>query len=80
MDTNDYNMVYNAFTLDGQERCSHITNARTHGSKVTQTNMIYLVGLPKSIAHEDLLASEPYCGQYGPITKVTIKETNGYRS
>ena len=42
--------------------------------------MIYIVGLPPHIADESILCSEPYCGQYGSILKVAIKETSGYRS
>lgn len=38
---------------------------RTPSWKVTQTNMIYIVGLPQSVAKEELLKSNSYCGQYG---------------
>lgn len=55
-------------------------DSRNQNWKVTQTNMIYIVGLPPHIADESILCSEPYCGQYGTILKIAVKETAGYRS
>ena len=42
--------------------------------------MVYIVGLPKNIASQDILTSDPYCGQYGKVVKVVIKETFGNKS
>jgi hypothetical protein len=39
--------------------------------------MVYIVGLPKNIASQDILISDSYLGQYGKVVKVVIKEAFG---
>ncbi|KAL3820086.1 hypothetical protein ACJIZ3_005991 [Penstemon smallii] len=49
-----------------------LTNVR-----VIQRKMAYVIGLPLSLADEDLLQRREYFGQYGKITKVSLSRTTG---
>lgn len=49
-----------------------LTNVR-----VIQRKMAYVIGLPLSLADEDLLQRKEYFGQYGKITKMSLSRTAG---
>ncbi|XP_015079364.1 uncharacterized protein LOC107023251 isoform X4 [Solanum pennellii] len=43
--------------------------------RVVQRNLVYIVGLPLSLADEDLLQRKEYFSQYGKVMKVSISRT-----
>ncbi|XVE79702.1 hypothetical protein DITRI_Ditri14bG0079000 [Diplodiscus trichospermus] len=43
--------------------------------RVIQRNLVYIVGLPLSVADEDLLQQREYFGQYGKVLKVSMSRT-----
>ncbi|XP_055832732.1 uncharacterized protein LOC129901544 isoform X3 [Solanum dulcamara] len=43
--------------------------------RVVQKNLVYIVGLPLSLADEDLLQRKEYFSQYGKVMKVSISRT-----
>nr|XP_043634908.1 uncharacterized protein LOC122606004 isoform X2 [Erigeron canadensis] len=45
--------------------------------RVIQRRMAYIIGLPLSLADEDLLRKKDYFGQYGKVTKVALSRTAG---
>ncbi|KVI09741.1 Nucleotide-binding, alpha-beta plait [Cynara cardunculus var. scolymus] len=45
--------------------------------RVIQREMAYIIGLPLSLADEDLLQQKDYFGQYGKVTKVSLSRTAG---
>ncbi|KAL0358703.1 UNVERIFIED_CONTAM: putative general negative regulator of transcription C16 [Sesamum angustifolium] len=45
--------------------------------RVIQRTMAYVIGLPLSLADEDLLLRKEYFGQYGKVTKVSLSRTAG---
>ncbi|XP_076911740.1 putative general negative regulator of transcription C16C9.04c [Bidens hawaiensis] len=45
--------------------------------RVIQRKMAYIIGLPISLADEDLLQRKDYFGQYGKVTKVSLSRTSG---
>ncbi|KAK4385842.1 putative general negative regulator of transcription C16 [Sesamum angolense] len=49
-----------------------LTNVR-----VIQRKMAYVIGLPLSLANEDVLLRKEYFGQYGKVTKVSLSRTSG---
>ncbi|PHT54247.1 hypothetical protein CQW23_08709 [Capsicum baccatum] len=49
-----------------------LTNVR-----VIQRKMAYVIGLPLSLAYEDLLQRKEYFGQYGKVTKISLSRTAG---
>ncbi|VFQ64751.1 unnamed protein product [Cuscuta campestris] len=49
-----------------------LTNVR-----VIQRKMAYVIGLPLTLADEDLLQRKQYFGQYGKVTKVSLSRTAG---
>ncbi|CAN4090219.1 unnamed protein product [Withania somnifera] len=49
-----------------------LTNVR-----VIQRKMAYVIGLPLSLADEDLLQQKDYFGQYGKVTKISLSRTTG---
>ncbi|XP_011077033.1 uncharacterized protein LOC105161135 [Sesamum indicum] len=49
-----------------------LTNVR-----VIQRKMAYVIGLPLSLADEDVLMRKEYFGQYGKVTKVSLSRTSG---
>ncbi|KAL0317491.1 UNVERIFIED_CONTAM: putative general negative regulator of transcription C16 [Sesamum angustifolium] len=49
-----------------------LTNVR-----VIQRKMAYVIGLPLSLADEDVLLRKEYFGQYGKVTKVSLSRTSG---
>ena len=44
--------------------------------RVIRRNLVYAVGLPPSIATEDILRKPEYFGQYGKIAKIVLNRTN----
>jgi RNA recognition motif-containing protein len=50
-----------------------------HNYRVIQRNLVYIIGLPNSLASEELLKKPEYFGQYGKITKMVIHK-NGAQS
>ncbi|PIN16715.1 MOT2 transcription factor [Handroanthus impetiginosus] len=49
-----------------------LTNVR-----VIQRKMAYVIGLPLSLADEDVLVQKEYFGQYGKVTKISLSRTAG---
>ncbi|MCD7450031.1 CCR4-NOT transcription complex subunit 4 [Datura stramonium] len=49
-----------------------LTNVR-----VIQRKMAYVIGLPLSLADEDLLQRKEYFGQYGKVSKISLSRTTG---
>ncbi|XP_057476784.1 uncharacterized protein LOC130764511 isoform X2 [Actinidia eriantha] len=45
--------------------------------RVIQRRMAYVIGLPLSLADENLLQRKEYFGQYGKVTKVSLSRTAG---
>ncbi|KAL0452197.1 UNVERIFIED_CONTAM: putative general negative regulator of transcription C16 [Sesamum latifolium] len=45
--------------------------------RVIQRKMAYVIGLPLTLADEDLLLRKEYFGQYGKVTKVSLSRTVG---
>ncbi|XP_052205945.1 uncharacterized protein LOC127810473 [Diospyros lotus] len=45
--------------------------------RVIQRKMAYVIGLPLSLADEDLLQRKEYFGQYGKVSKVSLSRTTG---
>ena len=43
-----------------------------HNYRVVQRNLVYVIGLPATLASEDLLRKADYFGQYGKIGKIVI--------
>ncbi|XP_059315143.1 uncharacterized protein LOC132065668 isoform X1 [Lycium ferocissimum] len=44
--------------------------------RVVQRNLVYIVGLPLSLADEDLLQRKEYFAQYGKVLKVSMSRTS----
>ena len=44
--------------------------------RVIRRNLVYAVGLPPSVANEDLLKKSDYFGQYGKISKIVLNRSN----
>jgi fumarate reductase subunit C len=42
--------------------------------RVIQRNLVYIIGVPLSIADEELLKSDAYFGQYGKILKILVNK------
>ncbi|EPS71252.1 hypothetical protein M569_03506, partial [Genlisea aurea] len=49
-----------------------LTNVR-----VIQRKMAYVIGIPLSLANEEVLRQKEYFGQYGKVTKVSLSRTSG---
>ncbi|GAA0141773.1 ubiquitin-protein ligase [Lithospermum erythrorhizon] len=45
--------------------------------RVIQRKMAYVIGLPLSLANEDVLQRKKYFGQYGKVTKMSLSRTAG---
>lgn len=43
--------------------------------RVIRRNLVYAVGLPPSIANEDILKKPEYFGQYGKISKIVLNRS-----
>ncbi|KAJ2077155.1 transcriptional repressor general negative regulator of transcription subunit 4 [Coemansia sp. RSA 988] len=56
------------------------SNSRRHlaNVRVVQKNLVYVIGLPASLATEEILRSHDYFGQFGRINKIVInRRQNG---
>ncbi|CAA7406280.1 unnamed protein product [Spirodela intermedia] len=55
------------------------SEARKHlnSVRVIQRNLVYIIGLPSTMADENLLERREYFGQYGRVLKVSISRTTG---
>lgn len=49
-----------------------IDRKHLHNYRVVQRNLVYVIGLPLSIATEDILRKAEYFGQYGKISKMVV--------
>ncbi|XP_071714138.1 uncharacterized protein [Rutidosis leptorrhynchoides] len=54
-------------TSEGRKQLSSV--------RVIQRNLVYVMGLPLSLADEDLLQRKEYFGRYGKVLKVSISRT-----
>ncbi|KAK4351496.1 hypothetical protein RND71_030809 [Anisodus tanguticus] len=54
-------------TADSRKQLSNV--------RVVQRNLVYIMGLPLSLADEDLLQRKEYFSQYGKVLKVSISRT-----
>lgn len=45
--------------------------------RVIQRNLVYIIGIPSSLADEDLLQHKEYFGQYGKVMKVSVSRNAG---
>ena len=53
-----------------------ITKKQFEGMRVVQKNLVYVIGIPLSVADEKILESDKYFGQYGPILKLAVNKKN----
>lgn len=53
------------------EMRKHLSNVR-----VIQRNLVYIVGIPASLADEEILERREYFGRYGKVLKVSISRSN----
>lgn len=49
-----------------------IDRKHLHNYRVVQRNLVYMIGIPASIASEEILRKPEYFGQYGKIAKVVV--------
>lgn len=56
---------------------SSVDRKSLHNFRVVQRNLLYVIGLPITLANEDLLRKAEYFGQYGKITKVVAHKNQG---
>jgi CCR4-NOT transcription complex subunit 4 len=49
-----------------------IDRKHLHNYRVVQRNLVYIIGVPGSIASEEILRKAEYFGQYGKIVKVVV--------
>ncbi|KAI3928996.1 hypothetical protein MKX01_029525 [Papaver californicum] len=45
--------------------------------RVIQRNLVYIIGIPSSLADEDLLQHKEYFGQYGKVMKISMSRNAG---
>lgn len=69
-----------------EKKSSHDKRSSSHGSnrrftkeqlrhvRVVQLNLVYVIGIPPSIAKESALRKPTYFGQYGRIQKVVVNK------
>jgi RNA recognition motif-containing protein len=48
------------------------------GLRVIQRDLVYVIGIPTEIAHEEQLSRSEYFGQYGPIKKIAVNHQISY--
>ncbi|OVA18182.1 RNA recognition motif domain [Macleaya cordata] len=65
--------------LKPQKVKAKASEGRKHLSsiRVIQRHLVYIIGLPSSLADEDLLQRKEYFGQYGKVLKVSISRNAG---
>jgi len=54
----------------------HRSNADLSNVRVVQDNLVYLIGLPPSLAREDTLRQQRFFGQYGKIIKIVLSRNS----
>jgi hypothetical protein len=47
--------------------------------RIVQENLLYVIGIPQSLASEQLLASNRFFGSFGGIKKILINRSMGNR-
>eukprot|EP01038_Epipyxis_sp_PR26KG_P009263 gene9263-12478_t len=60
----------------GSTTTATIDRRHLHNYRVVQRNLVYVIGVPATIATEDVLRKPEYFGQYGKIGKVVIHRNN----
>ncbi len=58
-----------------KEKIKKLANLR-----VIQKTLVYVIGIAPEIAHEDILKSLEYFGQYGDLVKVVVNTNNVYNA
>lgn len=48
--------------------------------RVIQRNLVYVVGVPGTLADEETLEGKDYFGQYGKILKISVSKSSGHTS
>lgn len=46
--------------------------------RISQKNLVYVIGLSSNIAKEETLLKNEYFGQYGHISKIVVYKNNSY--
>lgn len=59
-------------TKQAATKVTSIDRKHLHNYRVVQRNLVYIIGIPGSIASEETLRKPEYFGQYGKITKVVV--------
>jgi len=54
----------------------HRSNADLSNVRVIQDNLVYLIGLPPSLARDDILRQHRFFGQYGKIIKIVLSRNS----
>ncbi|KAF5208352.1 Ccr4-not transcription complex subunit [Thalictrum thalictroides] len=62
-----------------QKMKSRTTDGRKHLSnvRVVQRHLVYTMGIPATLADEDVLQRKEYFGQYGKVLKASLTRTSG---
>lgn len=65
-------------TLERQQSSGNsaasIERAQLQNVRVLQRNLLYVVGIPSSIAREDILRQRQYFGRFGKIVKIAVRK------
>lgn len=59
---------------------SRLPRAALTNIRVVQPNLVYAVGLPMDICHEDVLRENEFFGQFGKTVKISVNRSNQYAS
>jgi hypothetical protein len=62
----------------GRGRAPAPDRSKLAGLRVIQRDLVYVIGIPAEIAHEEQLARHEYFGQYGPIKKIAVNHQIAY--
>lgn len=62
-------------SIVGADVRKHLANVR-----VVQRNLVYVVGMPYSLADEETLVRKEYFGQYGKVVKIAVSRSNSAMS
>ena len=57
---------------DKPNKLQNIDRKHLHNYRVVQRNLVYIIGVPSTIATEETLRRPEYFGQYGRIAKVVV--------
>ena len=47
-------------------------------SRIITKNLVYVIGLSRKIANQDILLKKEYFGQYGNIVKIVVNKNKAY--